>query len=156
MRIPGDRRTKQRPPDEIIERRDPPAAAANNDNDVVGTTSAGVIPVDEVDAVCTSMEKKPYDRYQQSRWVLTFAVAFPEKYSECDLVMYLHDYKGRIPAGSRLHAAASIAAGGLQPRQRITQSMFVGKMFRCKTRLARSLTGELYTVIDSLIAKLTG
>src|SRR5262245_17051874 len=120
--------------------------------------SAGVIPVDVVDAVCLSMKRESYGRYHgKQRWKLEFSVVFPEEHAGTILHLFLQAYD-RIPPTSQLYQAVSVANNGnLRPNQAVTKAMFLHQMFRCRTRLAVPKNGtEPYTVIECLIQKLTG
>jgi hypothetical protein len=155
MHIPGDRRKHALPPDQFIEKRNPPAPGGNGD--AIGTVSAGIIPAETVDAVCISVKLESFNRYGRKRWVLEFSVAYPEEFSGTVLKLFLQDYDGALPVTSRLYQAASVATGSLRPRQCLTKTAFLGRMFRCKTRLAVPKNGSApYSVIDSLLEKLTG
>ena len=59
-----------------------------------------------------------------------------------------------LPVRSKLWKLATVATGGqLKRKQKVTKSLFIGKMFRCKVRPDEN--GH-YTVVDTLIKKLTG
>src|SRR5215510_8744432 len=129
----------------------------NDDDDSIGNVTEGIIPVDEVSGVFVQMTRESFDRYGKKRWVLEMSVAFPEEYHGTILKMFLQDYDGKIPVTSGLYQAASVAMGKLEPRQRVTKTAFLNRMFRARTRLAVPRNGSApYTVIDCLLEKLTG
>src|SRR5262245_21446395 len=131
MRRKGDRRKRQLPPEEYIENRNPPASFGNSadGNDVMRSQADGiVIPETEADCVCLKVEPGHFRSFKNRSWIFTFAIAYPEKYSEHNLIMYATDTSAR---GSKLVHAAWIATDKqYDPRQPIRKSMFEGKMFR--------------------------
>jgi hypothetical protein len=59
-----------------------------------------------------------------------------------------------VPVSSKLWKVTRVATNGQFRRgQRITKSLFVGKLFRCKVRGDKN---SHYTVIDTIVEKLTG
>jgi hypothetical protein len=153
LRSNGDRRQRQFPVD--VERRDPPAAGTDEGIEL-GSIPLGLIEESVVDATCISVQKVPYARFGHTRWVFTFAIAFPEQYSNQNIEMFIRDYGRQIRNGSKLFHAVQMASGELKRNQKITTALFVGKMFRLKTRIAVSKDGQPYTIADSIIEKLTG
>jgi len=111
--------------------------------------------IKEVDALCTKVQSISYSGTKDARIVFTFRVVEPERYSGTKLQMFAR-YAGwkTLPVRSKLWKLATVATGGqLKRKQKITKSLFVGKMFRCKVRPDEN--GH-YTVVDTLIKKLTG
>jgi hypothetical protein len=160
-RIPGDRRRSKQTWDPSCERRDPAPPVENDTNtgDQAMAIAGDRIPIiasDFVDAVCIKIERHYFQMFKQPRWVFTFAVAYPERYSNLNLQMFIRD-RPIACRSSKLYKSACLANGGpLRPRQQITDGMFLNRMFRCKTRLVVPKIGDPYSVIDELVEKLTG
>jgi len=111
--------------------------------------------IKEVDALCTDIRLVSYRGTNDARFVFTLRVIEPERYSGTKLQMFAR-YAGwkTLPVRSKLWKLATVATDGqLKRSQKITKSLFVGKIFRCRVRLDEH--GH-YTVVDTLIKKLTG
>src|SRR5688572_22372983 len=109
------------------------------DDDLIGIAGDGgvLLPDKEVQAICRSMNRVEFRMFKRWKYVLKFDVIVPDCYlGKVSLNMYLRFVPSwaRIPTCSRLYKAACIAHGGRLRRQRITKSMFVGKVFRCRLR----------------------
>src|SRR5262245_51251829 len=114
-----------------------------------------LLPCKEVDAVCRSIKKVHYSPYQQEKWVFAFCVITPEQHAGTVLEMFVRlDRRWKAPpVSSKLFKAACVATRLLKG-ERITQSMFLNKVFRCQLR--KSGKGPAaYTVVDKLMEKLT-
>jgi hypothetical protein len=142
----GNRRQHQTPLDE------PPA---EDDGMEIGSTPF-VIEEGVVEAVCIRVQKVPYPRFGHQRWKFEFSIANPEHHSGRTIEMFARDHGRQIRIGSKLCDAIHIASGGMKPNQRITTTLFIGKTFRLKTRIAVSKDGKRYTIADSILEKLTG
>ena len=131
-----------------------------DDDDLIGISGDGglLLPEKEVDAICRSMKLVEFRMFKRMKYVLKFDVISPDCYLEdkVSLNMYLRFVKSwkRVPTASRLFKAACVAYGGRLRGQRITRSMFVGQVFRCRLRVV-SERRVAYSIIDSLIEKLT-
>ncbi len=111
--------------------------------------------IKEVDALCTEVQLIAYRGTNDARIVFTFQVIEPERCSGTKLQMFAR-YAGwkTLPVRSKLWKLATVATGGqLKRKQKVTKSLFVGKIFRCRVRPDKN--GH-YTVVDTLIKKLTG
>jgi len=111
--------------------------------------------IKEVDALCTEVQLISYRGTNDARLVFTFQVIDPESCSGAKLQMFAR-YAGwkTLPVRSKLWKLATVATGGqLKRKQKVTKSLFVGRIFRCRVRPDKN--GH-YTVVDTLIKKLTG
>ena len=108
-----------------------------------------------VDALCTEVQSVTYRGTKDAREVFTLQVIEPEKYRGTKLQMYARNAGWKtLPVRSKLWKLATVATGGqLRRNQKVTKSLFVGKIFRCKVRPDKN--GH-YTVVDTLVEKLTG
>src|SRR5262245_29203958 len=125
MRRNDDRRKRQLPDSEFIGKRNPPAELvkdAGDDEDptmAVVASQTTIVTADIVDAVCIRIERHHFQLYKQMRWVFTFAIAYPERYSNVDLKMFVR-HAGEACRSSKLYKIAAVANGGpLESRQRI-------------------------------------
>ena len=103
----------------------------------------------------TEVQSVIYQGANDARFVCTFQVIEPEKYTGTKLQMYARDAGWKtLPVRSKLWKLATVATGGqLRRKQKGTKSLFVGKSFRCKVRPDKN--GH-YSVIDTIVKKLTG
>jgi len=111
--------------------------------------------IKKVDALCTDVQLVRYRGTNDARMVFTLQVIEPERYRGTTLQMFAR-YAGwkTLPVRSKLWKLATVATGGqLKRNQKITKSLFVGKVFRCRVRPDKN--GH-YTVVDTLIERLTG
>jgi len=130
-----------------------------SEDDVLGVIgdSPPLLPdtIKEVDALCTEVQLISYRGTNDARLVFAFQVVEPEQYSGQKLQMFAR-YAGwkTLPVRSKLWKLATVATGGqLKRKQKVTTRLFVGKIFRCRVRPDKN--GH-YTVVDTLIKKLTG
>ena len=117
-----------------------------------------LVDCEEVQAVCTNVHRHYFNLWQSERIVFDFEVIDPEVHAKTKLQMFCRwDRKWKSPPkNSRIFRTAWIALGGLRPRQRIHKGLFVGKVFRCRLRLASPKDGPAYSVVDMILVKLTG
>jgi hypothetical protein len=135
------------------------ALVTSADDAVLGVAGAppALIQLSQIDAVCLSVTLHDYKPYRQQKWVLTFSPVAPEGYSDHRLELFLRtDPKWRTPPlASKLYKAACVAYGSQLPKGfRITQGMFVNRVFRCQLRQVHR-GAAAYTIVDSLLEKLT-
>jgi len=107
-------------------------------------------------AGCKDVNRAVY--FGQPKLAFKFTVVEPEIHAGEKLEMFVHNaekWHGHPPRSSKLHKVAAIALGGPPRKQRITKSVFVGKVFRC--RLQKVGEGAAaYSVVKELLEKLTG
>ena len=113
--------------------------------------------VGTVVAVCTHVRRATY--FRQPKMVFTFTVIEPDQYGGQKLEMFAHNaakWKGRPPVSSKLFKIAAIALGRLsQKGDRITENLFLRKVFQCK--LGTSGKGAAaYSIVEMPLEKLVG
>jgi hypothetical protein len=132
---------------------------------------APLIDCKQVQAVCFKVDEKPRllplwcDKEKGTeRWGIYFwfRVHEPGEYADTELMMYCRwnpawAIKG-IDYRSSLWKASCVAKGRrLERKEQIRTSLFRGKLFLCQLRLAgKKKSPAKYTVIDSLLEKITG
>src|SRR4029077_19382399 len=102
---------------------------------------APLLEVPTVEAVCRSIHETYFAPFRQQKYVFDFTVISPDKYAGQKLQMFVRiDSRWKTPpSSSKLFKAACVARGTrLTKGDRITQAMFVHKVFRCRL----SLVGE--------------
>jgi hypothetical protein len=131
------------------------------DDEIIGETDDGgsLLSVAEVDAVCRSMTLVEFRMFKgRKKFVLKFDVVWPAEYLErkISLSMYVRFVPSwrRIPPSSKLYQCACVALGRRLRVERVTKSMFVGKIFRCRLRTV-SRGASAYSIIDTLLEKQT-
>jgi hypothetical protein len=133
----------------------------HDEDDVIADAGDGgvLLPVTEVHAICRSMKLVEFRMYRRSKYVLRFDVISPPEYGDgasLSLYMYLRFVRSwrSVPTSSSLYKAACTAYGRrLRGGERITKSLFVGKLFRCRLRTVGE-GAAAYSVIDRLIERL--
>src|SRR5262245_57643042 len=146
---------------------------STDDDVVIGTVGevAPLIECKQVQAVCCKVDEKPRllpiwcdKRTGKERWAIYFwfRVFEPAEHAGTELMMYVRwnpawAVKG-IDYRSALWKAACVAAGRrLDKKEKISTGLFRGKLFLCQLRLAgKKKSPAKYTVIDSLLEKITG
>jgi len=126
--------------------------------DLLFTTGdcASLLLCEEVQAICQDVKRALY--FGQPKLAFKFTVVEPEKHAGEKLEMFVHNAKkwhGHPPRSSKLHKVAAIALGGPPRRQRLTKSVFVGKIFRCRLKSVGQ-GAAAYSVVENLLEKLTG
>ena len=110
--------------------------------------------VKEIDGFCKKVQSIHYRGTKDARLVFTFQVVEPEKYFGISLQMYVRNAGWKtLPVRSKLWKIARVANGQLKRNQRVTKSLFIGKVFRCSVRPDKN--GH-YTVVDTIVRKLVG
>ena len=142
-----------------MEMKNPEHLQLVSEDDVLGVIgdSPPLLPenIKQVDALCTEVQTIAYRGTNDARLVFAFQVIEPELHSGMKLQMFArHAGWKTLPVRSKLWKLATVATNGqLRRKQKVTKSLFVGKIFRCRVRQDKN--GH-YTVIDTLIKKLTG
>lgn len=137
----------------------PSADTLAREDDLIGTAGDGgrLLLVPQVDAVCRSMTLVEFKMFKRTKFVLKFDVVSPAEYLEhkISLPMYIRFVPSwrRVPTASKLYKCACVALGRRLRGERITKSMFVGKMFRCRLRTVGDVAP--YSIVDMLLQKLT-
>jgi len=133
------------------------------DDEALGTVrdSSVVLPIEEVDAMCTNIEFVPYYLFAQQKYLFHLRVCEPEKYAGMMLQMYVRWNptweKQGVPRRAKLWQIIHVAnAGPLKRGQKIKKSMFLGKIFRCRLSVATTESGICYSVVDTITKKVTG
>jgi hypothetical protein len=111
----------------------------------------------QVDAVCTSVEKKFFAPFKQEKFIFTFSVIRPEEHAGNLLSMYVR-WNSRWktpPIASKIYKLAAIASGRLSKKQRVTKHLFVHRVFRCRVKQVGEGAAS-YTIVDTILEKLTG
>ena len=104
---------------------------------------------------CFKIERTLFPEFQTVKLVFYFRVLEPHQHKDLVLKMYVSDQKGkRLPVRSKLYQIARVAFPDLKKRTRITNSMFLKKIFRC--RLGTTKTPVPYTVIRTLMERIAG
>lgn len=129
-------------------------------DEVMGVT--GEVPplllCSEVKAVCQAVKTVEYAPFRQKKYLFIFSVVEPEEYATNHLQMFVRVNPAwkHPPIASKLFKAALVATDGqLRNRQRITKSMFIGKLFLCKLRTVGE-GGARYSIIDCITERLAG
>jgi hypothetical protein len=133
---------------------DPPIT----DNDVIGTAGevSTLIPCDTVEAICRSVEEIFYRPYQEKRLVFTFRITEPPELKDQRVQMFCRkdDRWKHVPESAALFKAACAARGRrLHRGEKITKTMFLKHLFRCRLRTAGKGPAA-YTVVDKIIERL--
>ena len=104
---------------------------------------------------CFKIERTLFPEFQTVKLVFYFRVLEPHQHKDLVLKMYVSDQKGkRLPIRSKLYQIARVAFSDLKKRTRITNSMFLKKIFRC--RLGPTATPVPYTVVRTLLEVIAG
>ncbi len=134
-------------------------APSIKDDDILGVVGDNppILPplVKEVVALCKAVDLKSYRGIWDHRYVFTMQVVKPDDFEGMKLVMYARwreEWK-TLPVKSKLWKLARRATGEqFKAKQKITKSLFLKKLFRCRVRLDEN--GD-YTVIDTIIERVT-
>ncbi len=117
-----------------------------------------LLDVKEVTAFCRKVHRKKFGSYGW-RFVLEMEIVEPEVHAGEVLEMFIRDnpqWNGRPPVSSKLYQAIMAATGGsVKSRQRISKSVFLNKVFRCRTATVKKGPAS-YTVIDQILEKIAG
>lgn len=116
-----------------------------------------LLPCSEIQAVCTDVRPVHYGPFRQEKLVFDFEVLDPAEFAGLKVSMYVRkDPKWKhSPVSSKLFRVSAVAVGSLPRRRRITKSLFVGKLFRCRI----TTTGEgaaAYSIVERITERLTG
>ena len=117
----------------------------------------------EVHAVCTRIEDTFFAGWGQHKWRFIFRVSFPEKYSGNELEMWVR-YKTTEtwkkkgpPRASKLYKLLGVFGPDVMRRGQLRKRDVVGSMFRCRVHQTKDKdTGAEYSIIDTLLERLTG
>ena len=123
----------------------------------VAGESAPFIPGDRVMAICRKIEQRSYRQFGE-RLVFTFEVIEPTDYQGTKLEMFarINPKWKMVPSSSKLFRSGCVAMGKrILKGQRVTKSMFTGKVFLCK--LKKSGDGPTaFSIIEELLERLAG
>ena len=131
--------------------------ADTHDNDVLGVVgeSPPLLDCSEALCFCFKFDHAHFRPYDQKKYVFYFRVIEPAKHEGVVLKMYVRDGEWKNPpVSSKLWQIARVANPDLKPGSRITASLFLKKLFRC--RLGPTKGPVPYTVIQMLLEKVAG
>ena len=116
-----------------------------------------LLPCSEVQAVCTDVRHVRYGPFHQEKLVFNFDVLDPVEFAGLKVSMYIrNDPKWKHPPiSSKLFKVSAVANGSLPRRQRITKSLFVGKLFRCRLKTVGE-GAAAYSIVETITERLTG
>jgi len=111
----------------------------------------------EVQAVCTDVHLVRFRPFQQDKLVFDFEVFNPVEFAGSKLSMFVRkDPKWKHPpVGSKLFKVSAVAVGSLPSRRRITKSLFVDKLFRCRIKTVGE-GAAAYSIVETITERLTG
>jgi hypothetical protein len=125
-------------PKPIRSERIGPQIVRDNDSDTLctfGESNTTLLPFTECEAVCTSIDEKYFAPWKRTKFVFTFEIMQPMHYAKTKLEMFVRidaKWKGQPPRAATLWKAAAVALGRHPNKVRVTKSMFIGGLFRCK------------------------
>jgi hypothetical protein len=134
------------------------SAPVDDSDDLIGVSGDGgvLLPgLQVVDAVCRSMTLVEFRMFKRTKYVFRFGVVQPPEHLGVNLQMFARFVPSwkRIPTSSKLYRCACVAVGRRLRGERITKSMFVGKLFQCRLKTVGDVAA--YTIVDTLLRKLT-
>jgi len=115
-----------------------------------------LLPCSQVQAVCRDVRLVRFGPFHH-KLVFDFEVMDPVEWARMKLSMFVRkDPKWKHPpVSSKLFKVCAVAVGSLPRRQRITKQMFVGKLFRCRLKIAGE-GAAAYSTVETITERLTG
>lgn len=132
-----------------------------DDDDLLFTIGATAPLLDcaEVDAICIKVELTTFRPYRQGKLVFHLKVLEPAEFEGTLLQLYARlapQWQGKPPIASKLWKIAAAATGGnLKRGQKITKSLFLRKIFRCRLKVVGE-AGARYSTVDTILERLAG
>jgi len=132
-----------------------------DDDDVIAIAGddSPLLPLASVDAVCDRVERVRFGLFDRVKLVFTFVIVEPAEYALTKLKMYVRvkdDWKRRpMPRSAKIYKCASVALGRPPIKgDRIVNSLWLHKLFRCRLAAAETQNGHTYSVVQMIEERL--